>query len=431
MAGKNLLGFLRKLEAEMQKSSQTYRNTVTNRKPHTLFITKEGLYNQVVVQAEQDGILNSREAIRKATDDFFTSVQNLAKKAESNKFLVVHSKRVSSKYVLITMELIATYVNLRGTTVGDTFRLVKDFYSGANTKFLSDMRKIYTKKGTTLKDTSFLDIGHGEQTSNIKERIYDELLGHGELPPNIPKIPELENIFVLKKDNRRKTIVVSLESSFANRLKGRTQERKIKEQLLVDLEKAIGKLESVATLSSSDSFVEEVEKNTINLVVNAVENAFTGSNVKIKKINVKKQKVSKTSQRKSSTLRKNAKILPVTKGKPAKKRKAPVKKSDYSIATFIGVLNQKLPQVVAKNMQPPALQYQTGRFASSVRITDISQTRQGFPSIGYTYQRDPYQVYELGNSRGTQERDPRRLIDKSIREIAAGMAIGRFYTRRM
>ena len=82
-------------------------------------------------------------------------------------------------------------------------------------------------------------------------------------------------------------------------------------------------------------------------------------------------------------------------------------------------------------MQPPALQYQTGRFASSVRITDISQTRQGFPSIGYTYQRDPYQVYELGNSRGTQERDPRRLIDKSIREIAAGMAIGRFYTRRM
>jgi len=32
---------------------------------------------------------------------------------------------------------------------------------------------------------------------------------------------------------------------------------------------------------------------------------------------------------------------------------------------------------------------------------------------------------------GSIERDPRRLIDKSIREIAAQFAIGRFYTRRL
>jgi hypothetical protein len=29
------------------------------------------------------------------------------------------------------------------------------------------------------------------------------------------------------------------------------------------------------------------------------------------------------------------------------------------------------------------------------------------------------------------ERDPRSLIETSIREIAAGLAIGRFYTRRL
>ena len=431
MAGKNLLAFLQKLEAEMERSSQTYRNTVTNRKPHTLFITKEGLYNQVVTQAEQDGIVDSREAIRKATDNFFASIQNLAKKAESNKYLVIHAKRVSSKYVLLTMELIATYVNLRGTTVGDTFRLVKEFYSGANTKFLSDMRKIYTRKGTTLKDTAFLDIGHGAKTSNINERIYDELSVYGELPTNIPKIPELETIFELRKDNRRKTIVVSLESSFANRLKGRTQEKQIKQKLLADLEKAIGKLQSVATLSSSDSFVEEAEKKSINLVINAVEDAFKGSKVKVKKINIKKQKLSKTKQVKSVALKKRTKILPVSKGKTAKKPKASTKKSKYSIATFIGVINQKLPEVVAKNMQPPALQYQTGRFASSVRITDITSTPKGLPSIGYTYQRNPYETFEVGGRLGSQERDPRKLIDRSIREIAAGLAIGRFYTRRM
>jgi len=112
------------------------------------------------------------------------------------------------------------------------------------------------------------------------------------------------------------------------------------------------------------------------------------------------------------------------------RRSAP-KKSPTSITVLIGVLNEKLPGVVAKNMQPPALEYQTGRFASSVRVTDVSKTAKGFPSIGYTYQLYPYQTFEPGFAQGSVDRDPRRLIDRSIREIAAGMAIGRFYTRRV
>ena len=84
-------------------------------------------------------------------------------------------------------------------------------------------------------------------------------------------------------------------------------------------------------------------------------------------------------------------------------------------------------------MGPPRLENRTGRFAASVRITDVTKTRKGFPSVGYTYQRDPYQVYEStsGSRFGSLERDPRTLIDKSIREIAAELAIGRIYTRRV
>ena len=76
-------------------------------------------------------------------------------------------------------------------------------------------------------------------------------------------------------------------------------------------------------------------------------------------------------------------------------------------------------------MGAPRLENRTGRFAGSVRITDITRTPQGFPSIGYTYQRAPYDKFETD-----PDRDPRKLIDKSIREIAAQYAIGRFYTRR-
>jgi hypothetical protein len=98
---------------------------------------------------------------------------------------------------------------------------------------------------------------------------------------------------------------------------------------------------------------------------------------------------------------------------------------------LIGVLNKQLPQVVAKNMKSPALEYQTGRFASGVKITDIVMTPQGFPSIGYTYDKYPYQTFEPGYRQGDPDRDPRKLIDRSIREIAAQYALGRFYTRRV
>ena len=54
--------------------------------------------------------------------------------------------------------------------------------------------------------------------------------------------------------------------------------------------------------------------------------------------------------------------------------------------------------------------------------------------MGYTYQKRPYERFEVGRGQApwaTPERDPRKLIDRSIREIAAELAIGRFYTRRV
>ena len=84
-------------------------------------------------------------------------------------------------------------------------------------------------------------------------------------------------------------------------------------------------------------------------------------------------------------------------------------------------------------MKEPSLVNRSGRFAESVKVTEIAQTPKGFPSIGYTYQRNPYQVFEEGSGGewANGDRDPRDLIDKSIREIAAQFAIGRFYTRRV
>ena len=86
----------------------------------------------------------------------------------------------------------------------------------------------------------------------------------------------------------------------------------------------------------------------------------------------------------------------------------------------MAILNSKINRTVQKNMGAPRLENQTGTFANSVRITDVSATPQGFPSVGYTYQRQPYGVFESssGSRFASVQRDPRPLIDASIREIA-------------
>lgn len=120
-------------------------------------------------------------------------------------------------------------------------------------------------------------------------------------------------------------------------------------------------------------------------------------------------------------------------GAPKRGRVTKAKESTVSMATLLGLLNARINDKVAKNMGAPQLENRTGRFAASVRVTDVMPTRQGFPSVGYTYQKDPYQVFERtsGSRFASIERDPRSLIDGSIREIAAELAIGRLYTRRV
>lgn len=150
-------------------------------------------------------------------------------------------------------------------------------------------------------------------------------------------------------------------------------------------------------------------------------------NTRVKKLKNAARKVNS----KASQVLNAAKHMPLHSSRGKTRGKT---ESGDSLAPLIAILNSKLPETVARNMGPPGLENQTGRFASSVRVTDVSRTAQGFPSVGYDYRRNPYQVFETGSGRApwaTPDRDPRKLIDASIREIAAQFAIGRFYTRRI
>lgn len=101
--------------------------------------------------------------------------------------------------------------------------------------------------------------------------------------------------------------------------------------------------------------------------------------------------------------------------------------------SIFALLNAKLPPAVRANMVGDALHNRTGRFSESVKVVGVEETPQGFPRLLYTYQRAPYDVFDpvLGALPwATPERDPKKLIDKSIRDVAKELVIQRFYTRR-
>jgi|GEM_PF-6074739 len=129
-----------------------------------------------------------------------------------------------------------------------------------------------------------------------------------------------------------------------------------------------------------------------------------------------------------SLKRKKRKIAKKSYGKPGT-----LQKSAKSPIALLSLINQALPNTVAKNMGDPRLVNRSGRFAGSVRAVDVTMTRGGHPSVGYTYEKDPYQVFEStsGTRFSSRARDPRALIDASIREIAAKLVVGRLYTRRL
>lgn len=155
---------------------------------------------------------------------------------------------------------------------------------------------------------------------------------------------------------------------------------------------------------------------------------------KAKNITANNPKPEVRKKQKVKSVQSNSKTKSSVSTKKAPRKAKTNVPTSTNILSLAALINEKLPETIRKNMKPPALQNRTGRFSNSVKIVEATYTTQGYPSFGYTYQKDPYQVFEpsLGNaSWSSQERDPKRLIDRSIREVAAQLMAGRFFNRRI
>lgn len=223
-------------------------------------------------------------------------------------------------------------------------------------------------------------------------------------------------------------LILEFESKALNQIKGSAQS--ILGSLTTRLIK--GKIDSVVKgvkkvdlteLTASPSFFAELKK----LILDSVDPKITPKDKK-RKSYVSASGSSGPSVKKLPRLRKAPPAAPPRQGVTAE---AP---SFIGVRSVLSYINARLPETVRSKMDYPRLENRTGRFASSTELLSITPTPKGFPSLAYTYQKNPYQVFEKGRGKfpwATPFRDPRTIIEESIREIAREVIEGRFYMRRL
>lgn len=117
----------------------------------------------------------------------------------------------------------------------------------------------------------------------------------------------------------------------------------------------------------------------------------------------------------------------ITSAKPSDRLRS-VKGQFYSLASLQILLNTHLQDVVSANMgdegyvggQRNILNYRTGRFASSVKVEKLMLSKEGMITAFYNYMKYPYSTFSEGGVQSRpSSRDPKVLIGKSIKEIAA------------
>jgi hypothetical protein len=181
--------------------------------------------------------------------------------------------------------------------------------------------------------------------------------------------------------------------------------------------------QDLLNLKSSPSFIDMIAIQVAAAISGKpIDQNYSHSNVPIGKQPVPKvdltevRKLAKAELAKLATLKKKltVKVAPIRS----------IEGQFYSLASLQTLINQNLPHVIAANMgsgtDTKVLNYRTGRFATSVQVERMTQSRDGMISAYYNYMKNPYATFsDGGKQQYPKTRDPKLLIAQSIKEIAA------------
>ena len=478
MAQADLQKLANRLERQLYSSSAEYRSEVSDKQAHSFRIDSSDIIHQVKQEMKKrsggfgDVLPKSiEEVIEREVPLFCASMYRIFdpsrpifKRAGSK---VVPQRRMGSEksFVFILISKAS-----EGPSVFKAFRTRKQRLQKNLVKALQaeidnlnsgkegadKARGMYrTDTRTRRKDGTryqvnvvddFLDIGHEEASAVFLQRgraAEQALLQFSSASEEATKlVREITQNYqvVLRKMSPKKgglqLVRSSLEATSTNRSKGLGVEFENSQKLEDELAKLLGSSVNWPEEKGSDSPVKMIEKKMLN------ELLLIAQGNKKAKANFRRQKIKQSSNAPVKSKARKPRVTQAATVKDAQtvrfssrgaKGKGQGASPNLSIGVLLGLINQNLTKTVERNMGTPALNNVSGRFAGSVRAVEVIKTPKGFPSVGYTYQRNPYGVYESssGSRFSSAERDPRPLIDASIREIAAQYLQTRIFTRRL
>lgn len=216
--------------------------------------------------------------------------------------------------------------------------------------------------------------------------------------------------------------------------------------------------------SMSKSFTDSLLSLNVNIVViqERNENRYWGSNIEQRVISELKSVIANIHFSRSLTEEIEYRVVSALTGKKApnttKKVSAPnieikaelanlpksalglkvpkarkTSAAPLSLVKLKNLINAKLMRQIDSNMgngnRKDILNFRTGRFAASANVEGLTVSRLRQISAFYTYMKNPYQTFEPGFNQGSPKtRNPKLLISKSIREIAASIVTNKLRT---
>lgn len=182
--------------------------------------------------------------------------------------------------------------------------------------------------------------------------------------------------------------------------------------------------QDLLSMKSSPSYKDMIAKHIAGILNGVpIDQQFVHKNVKVASKKVPTPDLSKL----RSEIKKEINKAKAVKNK-IQSAKPKTHKESFSPSSFQLLLNSALSDRIKKNMgtgsRKDILNLRSGRFAESVDVTKVTVGRQGMLTAYYTYMKYPYATFsEGGRQQYPRSRDPKLLISRTLREIAAEHAI--------
>ena len=338
-----------------------------------------------------------RNAIKQAKNEEWLGLIYVSDPKFGN-FLIAQSYNTLQTYTSnILKALTTTYSNLNvlvGTDIsGKTYSRIGHIassYLHATTPLLEKFRDIYKRlplaasnklisEISNLQNAHTFDVEYLFDRTDVDTKEFESILGRG-------------------------TVLVTIQSDAKNS----------------DLAKIEAKINArVIAYLKSDEFAKDllVEPGSNTILEDIAYKLSSILDPKLPKpVKHKKKPVTKKSGKVNST------------SKPLPFQLQPIKESvvssEPSLTSLQSLINRHLQDVIAANMgdgnSKNTLNYRTGRLAASAKVERMTQSREGMITAFYSYMKNPYATFsEGGQQQFPRSRDPKLLISKSIREIAA------------